>query len=314
MPFFRPFEPVSSPIVPTGDGWIAQVKWDGVRAVTEVSSDGVEIWNRHGRPRTHTYPEIVSALRPFRGCAFDGEVVALTRGKPDFYRLLRRDQAATARRIERLMAEIPVWYAVFDVVRIDGTWIGDWPLAKRLDWLLANLSGLDHVLATEGVEDPAALFAATKQLGLEGIVCKRVDSTYAPGQKDGRWVKVKHARHAIAAVGGVLYRDGAPNALMLGLYDDQARLFHVGNAGAGRLPRRAWIDVVNRVLSHETPIPPFARAPKPVSACRFAHPVVAVKVRFAEWTPHKTMRHPVLLAALDFPATPAACAFAQADP
>ncbi|ACV58661.1 ATP-dependent DNA ligase [Alicyclobacillus acidocaldarius] len=314
MPFFRPFEPISSTEVPVGDAWIAQVKWDGVRAVAEVSGDGVQIWNRHGRLRTDRYPEIASALRPFRGCAFDGEVVALTQGRPDFYRVLRRDRAVASHEIEQLVREIPVWYAVFDVVRMGGEWVGDWPLAKRLDWMLEHLSGVEHVLTSEGEVDTEALFAATKQLGLEGIVCKRVDSTYAPGGKDGRWVKVKHERNAIAAVGGVVYRDGAPNALMLGLFDDKARLFHVGNAGAGRLPRRAWRQLVERVLSHETSLQPFARAPKAVRTCRFAHPVVAVKVRFAEWTPKGTMRHPVLLAELDIPATPAACSFAQADP
>ena len=79
--------------------------------------------------------------------------------------------------------------------------------------------------------DTEALFAATGRLGLEGVVCKRADSTYLPGGKDGRWVKVKHERNAIAAVGGVAYRDGAPNALMLGLFDADAKLIHIGNAG-----------------------------------------------------------------------------------
>lgn len=314
MPFFRPFEPISSAEVPVGDAWIAQVKWDGVRAVAEVSGDGVRIWNRHGRLRTDRFPEIASALSPFRGCAFDGEVVALSQGIPNFYHVLRRDRASALHEIPRLMREVPVWYAVFDVVQIGGEWVGDWPLAKRLDWMLEHLSGVEHVLTSEGEVDTEALFAATKQLGLEGIVCKRVDSTYAPGGKDGRWVKVKHERNAIAAVGGVVYRDGAPNALMLGLFDDKARLFHVGNAGAGRLPHREWRHLVEQVLSQETSVQPFARPPKVDRPCRFAQPVVAVKVRYAEWTPNLTFRHPVLVGWLDAPATPAACSFAQADP
>ena len=134
-------EPISAPRVPTGDEWIAQVKWDGARAVAEIGQDGVQLWNRRGRSRTHVFPEIVRALRPFRGCAFDGEVIALSEGRPDFYRVLRRDQAPSARDAELPTQEIPVWYAVFDVVAVEGQWIGDWPLADRLCWMVEHLAG-----------------------------------------------------------------------------------------------------------------------------------------------------------------------------
>nr|WP_230087907.1 DNA ligase [Alicyclobacillus mali (ex Roth et al. 2021)] len=312
--FFRPFEPISSAEVPAGDGWIAQVKWDGVRAVADVSKDGVHLWNRHGRPRTERFPEIASSLAPFQGCAFDGEVIAFSGGRPDFYRVLRRDQAGHLSIIPKLAHEIPVWYAVFDVVQIGGTWVGEWPLAKRLEWLTKHLAGVPHVLAVEGEADSEALFTATRQIGLEGIVCKRMNSTYAPGRKDGRWVKVKHERNAVAAVGGVMYREGTPNALVLGLFDERARLFHVGNVGAGRLSHREWQQLVERVLAEETSAHPFARPPKVQKMCRFARPAVAVKVRFSEWTPHLTFRHPVLLGWLDHPVTPMLCSFSQADP
>ncbi|WP_206830437.1 DNA ligase [Alicyclobacillus fructus] len=314
MPFFRPFEPIRAREVPTGDAWIAQVKWDGVRAVAEVDGDGVHLWNRRGRPRTNRFPEIAQALRPFEGCAFDGEVIALSNGKPDFYQVLRRDQTTSAHDIARMMGDVPVWYAVFDVVKVGGRWIGDWPLRERLDWMVKHLAGVEHVLPSHAEVDTAALFEATEQLGLEGVVCKRADSAYLPGGQDGRWVKVKHHRDAIAAVGGVTYRDGAPNALMLGLFDERARLIHIGNAGSGRLNASEWADLVRHILSREIPVSPFARAAKTNRSCRFAQPTVAVKVRYTGWTDRRTLRHPVLLGRLELPATPEICGFRQADP
>ncbi|SIS96803.1 ATP-dependent DNA ligase [Alicyclobacillus vulcanalis] len=313
MPFFRPFEPVSGAEVPSGEGWIAQVKWDGVRAVAEVSASGVEIWNRRGQLRTDRFPEIRAALAPFSGCAFDGEIVALHQGRPDFYRVLRRDRAGSRGEVERLAQEIPVWYAVFDVVRIQGSWVFHWPLAERLAWMVHHVKGVERVLATEPEDDTAALFVATGQLGLEGVVCKRVDSTYLAGGKDGRWIKVKHERNLTAVVGGVVFRDGAPSALMLGLYDDEQALIHVGNAGAGRLSQREWSELSKLAMARPSAHCPFAKVRATPTTCRFVQPAVAVKVRFLEWTEKHTLRHPVLLGWMDEPASPATCAFTQAD-
>ncbi|MCL6637974.1 MAG: DNA ligase [Alicyclobacillus sp.] len=309
-----PMEPVLRPAVPQGPGWLAQVKWDGVRLLVHWAAGEVRVYNRHRRDRTAYYPEL---LQPWTYCragsvVLDGEAVALGEdGKPDFYRVLRREGLRSPHRVAGAMEQVPVHYMVFDVLYGDGQWLTGWPLSERLAWLERNL--LPHV----GVQrvpvhaQPGVLWQAVQELQLEGVVVKRADSVYRLGQTHPDWVKVKRLGCLSAVVGGLAVNEsGQPKSMLLGLWDDQGRLTYIGHAGPGHLARQ-WPLYVARWLSQPAKICPFQPVPRTRDTL-WLQPAVVVQVQFAGWTPQRTLRHPVVLSAEGEPL--AACTWRQVLP
>lgn len=294
LPWVIPFEPVSTDAIPQGDQWIGQVKWDGVRML--IYHDGTEtrLVNRKQNERTMQYPELTNTDTYTRASSIilDGEIIAMHDGKPSFHEVMRRDAVRKESAVRSALREVPITYMVFDILYLNGKWLTSLELHERQSCLEASVIQGEHVRLVDNHPDPAVLFEVVKQHGLEGIVIKNLESTYVLDGKDKRWQKKKIYRDLIAVVGGVTFRAGIVNALLLGLYDQQGQLWYIGHAGTGKLKRTDWVTVTETAHQLAAAERPFCNMPERSKGASWIRPQLAVKVQYAEWTPHGTLRQP----------------------
>ena len=243
--------------VPAGEEWRHEVKWDGVRALAEVDG-GVTLTSRNGNRITGAWPELLTPPAGHHDLVVDGEIIALNeRGLPDFRVLAERIHVRKASQVARLAERVPATYMVFDLLRLDGHDLTRLPLAERR----ARLEGLD--LGASGWQVPATyddggmLFDATKAQGLEGIVSKRTDSLYRPGERTHSWLKFAHRHRASYVVGGWRPQTGTSDRLASLLVGEPTAdgLHYRGRVGSGIGPRQS------RVLADL--VAPLARAGSP---------------------------------------------------
>ncbi|MFC5405042.1 RNA ligase family protein [Cohnella soli] len=314
----KPFEPIAAEAAPSGDQWIAQVKWDGVRMLTYGSESGVRLFNRRLNERTFHYPELARPADYCRAKQFilDGEIIAFDKSKPSFREIMKRDGARNPSSIERAIQETPVAYMVFDVLAIDGEWVTERPLRERRKWLSDLLIPGPVVQAVPDYPDGSQLLEAMNAHRMEGIVCKKLESTYGIGAKDGRWLKIKVFRDLYAVVGGAIVEGGVVRSLLLGLYDDSetakigSKLVYIGRAGMGKLTGQQSEELRKIVAPLERSSMPFSEKPDKYREAIWLDPRLAVKVQYMEWTPTGTMRHPVLQAIAPHE-NPTTCTFKQ---
>jgi ATP-dependent DNA ligase len=223
--------------LPRGREWQYEPKWDGFRCIAFRDGDKVRLQSKAGKPLERYFPELVAALLslPAKRFVVDGEIVVEHEGHLAFDHLLMRIHPA-ASRIARLALEEPADLKLFDILVDDrGALRADEPLADRRDRL--------ERFATKYLEPgmSLALSRATKSLATakrwlagagidtDGVVAKRIDLPYQSGNRDGM-VKVKRIRSADCVVGGFRYATKGKEigSLLLGLYDEEKKLNHVG--------------------------------------------------------------------------------------
>lgn len=187
--------------IPTGPGWVFEIKFDGVRAVGYAGSGGLRLYSRNDRDITVSYPD-VARLSVEEGLVLDGELVALDqRGRPDFSRLQQRMHVI--RPSPSLLVEVPVGYVVFDVLRRAGRPLLDEPFTVRrqvLDDLHLDQAGVQ--VSPVFADTPGELvMTAARQQGLEGVVAKRAGSRYDPGRRSRAWIKtpIRHSAEVLIA-------------------------------------------------------------------------------------------------------------------
>lgn len=247
--------------VPTGEEWCHEVKWDGVRALATVGASGVRLTSRNGNDITGAWPELTTPPtgRDNGDLVVDGEIIALNeRGLPDFRVLAERIHVRKATTVARLAERVPATYMAFDLLRHDGEDLTSKPLTERR----ARLAELD--LAGSGWQVPSTyddggmLFDATKSQGLEGIVSKRLDSRYRPGERTHHWLKFAHRNRASYVVGGWRPQTGGTHlaALLVGQPTADGLLYR-GRVGSGIGPKQS------RVLAEL--VAPLTRATSPFS-------------------------------------------------
>jgi bifunctional non-homologous end joining protein LigD len=296
--------------LPTGDGWVYETKWDGMRVLTEVGPDGVAAWSGNGKDAAAAFPELAAlgpALAPVEAL-LDGEVVALDdRGRPSFERLQHRMHVTSAAEARRRAADVPVGYVVFDLLRLAGHDLTGQPWRDRrrlLDALADDLPpGID--VATVYEDGPDLLAAVTRQ-GLEGVMAKRVDAPYLPGRRSRSWVKVKVRRHDEMVVGGwsggLGNREGKLGSLLVGFFDPvpggetPGPLRYGGRVGSGFTSGE--LDRMGaRLAALATDVCPFDPPPPPLhrKGAHWVRPEVVVEVEYGEWTVEGRLRHPVYL-------------------
>jgi ATP-dependent DNA ligase len=176
------------------DDYLFEIKWDGTRMLAYIDRDGYRLVNRHGRDRTEPYPEL-GFLRQFpAGTILDGEMVVLENGKPHFGQLLAREQTRASLKVRMLARYLPATYVVFDLLYVSYKSLLDQPLEKRrakLRRLLDDRRPARIVLSEGIVGQGRAFFEHVSHEGLEGVVAKKLDSRYLPGQRAGTWIKIK---------------------------------------------------------------------------------------------------------------------------
>ena len=230
-----PMEALTASSIPRGPEWQYEPKWDGFRCLAFRDGDRMSMLSKSGQHLERYFPELVSALGALRAKEFvlDGEILILRDHRSDFDALLQRIHPAESR-IRRLAAETPATLTVFDILADDrGRDLSKEPLARRRAAL--------EKFAGKYFQSPIQLSPATHDFEearnwldhpkgeLDGVVAKRVDVPYAAGARDAM-VKIKKLRTADCVVGGFRYasKGKVVGSLLLGLYDEQGRLNHVG--------------------------------------------------------------------------------------
>lgn len=201
-------------VVPPGEGWSHEVKWDGIRLLADARDGAApRLATRNENDCTVAWPELLPGPLPGRDLLVDGEVIGLdARGLPDFGVLQDRMHVRKATTAQRMAAADPATFMVFDVLRLDGRDLTDLPLAERRA-VLESL-GLDGTWQVPAAyDDGAMLLDATAQQGLEGIVSKRLSSRYEPGARSRHWLKFPHRRRESYVVGGWRPETGSSNRL-----------------------------------------------------------------------------------------------------
>jgi ATP-dependent DNA ligase len=232
--------------LPEGEGWLYEPKWDGFRCIVLRDGASVELGSRNERPLTRYFPELIGPLQMQlpEQCIVDGEIVIPSGSGQglDFDALLQRIHPAESR-VQRLAKETPAALVFFDLLALGDRSLLEQPLQERRRLLAAALPAAHHPLyLTPASTDTAVAdgwFHRFEGAGLDGVVAKRLDGPYTPNQRT--MVKVKHERTAECAVAGYrIHKDGkGVGSLLLGLYDGNGTLHHVGVAAGFKVKQRA---------------------------------------------------------------------------
>ncbi|WP_088013539.1 non-homologous end-joining DNA ligase [Gottfriedia acidiceleris] len=294
-----PFEPISSDIVPIGPEWISQIKWDGVRILTYFDGKVVKLFNRKLNDRTKIFPELtnIKSYTNARSIILDGEVIALDQnGNPSFHEVMRRDGIRRMDRIDSAIEAVPIFYMIFDILFYNGEWVTQLPLEKRQNLLFEAIQPNEQIQLVPNNTDGVALFEVAKQHNLEGIVCKNLNSKYLINGKHNAWQKVKNYKDIIAVIGGVTYRSGIVNSILVGLYDEKNQLEFIGHVGTGKLTKSEWKDLTTVINTIKIEKNPFSSQPKRIKEIQWIQPLLTVKVQFIEWTEGHSLRQPSIQA------------------
>jgi ATP-dependent DNA ligase len=230
--------------LPEGEGWVYEPKLDGFRAVVFVDGDDIHVQSRNGKPLGRYFPELRFAAARL---VLDGEIVIRAPGGGEDFEGLQGRIHPAASRIERLAAEQPATFVAFDLLARDDESLLEVPLTERRAALEAVVSA-----PVELIPSTAKIAEATPWLhSAEGVIAKRADAPYLPGERTGM-VKVKRVRTMDCAVVG--WRpgkaEGTVGSLILGLYDSGGELHVVGHT-SGFTAARAR-ELVGVVQPHET--------------------------------------------------------------
>jgi len=249
LPFEPPIEPMLAKLssdLPDGDGWLYEPKWDGFRALVFRDGDSMFTQSRDLKPLDRYFPELAEPLRaalPER-CVLDGEVVIAGSDGLDFEALLLRIHPAESR-VRMLAGQSPASFVAWDLLAL-----GDEDLRKvpqgerraRLEGVLAGAAPPIHLTpATRDRATAADWFDRFEGAGLDGVIAKRLDAPYQPGKR--AMLKIKHERTADCVVAGFRWHKNGPGthigSLLLGLFDNDGVLHHVGITSSFTWDRRA---------------------------------------------------------------------------
>ena len=240
LPIKPPYPPMEALLVneiPAGENWEYEPKWDGFRCIAFRNGKKIELQSKSGQTLGRYFPEIVEALLQLKAAKFvlDGELVIPVKGGLSFDDLLQRIHPA-ASRVARLAHETPAHFIVFDLlVDETGDSLVELPLAQRRVKLesfskkyLTKNKTIELSPKTKNIA-VARKWLATPGMKLDGVMAKRLDLPYRSGERDGMQ-KVKRMRTADCVVGGFRYasKGNVVGSLLLGLYDDNGLLNHVG--------------------------------------------------------------------------------------
>lgn len=279
------------------DAWAFEMKWDGIRAIAYVG-DEPRLLTRNGNDVTASYPELVDRLRESIGAesaVLDGEIVATDkRGRPDFGLLQTRMGLSREKDVARAARSAPVQYLIFDLLEDAGASVTDEPYdqrRRRLERLVRGAGPIQVPPAFEG--DFAAAMRSSRELGLEGIVAKKRDSTYSRGRRSRAWIKVKHHLAHEVVIGGWRpghgRRSNGIGSLLLGI-PEPGGLRYVGRVGTG-FSDRELDAIAERLAPLARTTMPFSEVPRADSSdARWVTAELVGEVEFSEWTATRRLR------------------------
>lgn len=277
--------------------WLFEPKLDGYRVIAFVAGAEVRLQSRRGIDLTAQFPEIVAGLAALGGdrMIVDGEIVALDAdGRPSFNALQNRAQRRGERDIAEGQRQTPAVLVCFDLLHFAGVNLRTARYAERRRYLSQCLLPSAHIQLVHAGKDAEALYAAAMASGYEGVVAKRLDSIYQPGQRVGTWLKVKPVHSAEFVIGGCTKGKGAREplgALLLG-YWEEGSLKYAGHVGSG-LDDATVAELTRRTRELKRQRSPFAEKPPIHRPTTWLEPRLVAEINFIDWTPAGMLRAPV---------------------
>ncbi|HWL40923.1 MAG TPA: DNA ligase D [Gemmatimonadaceae bacterium] len=292
-----------------GEGWTFEPKYDGIRVLAYATSESVMLVTRNGKDKAPQFPEIVAALKKLasqtrRSLVLDGEIVALIDGEPArFQELQSRMHVKESTMIERHSSSTPAALILFDIL-VDGEDILlREPWKKRRERLVKRVGKRvsAQLRLTDSVEDDGKkMLEKARREGWEGIIAKKTDSSYEPGNRSRSWLKLKIEFRQEFVVGGYTEPRNAREhigALLLG-YFDRGRFIYVGHTGGG-FTRQGLGEMYAKLKPLEVKTSPFEETPKTNEKAHWVKPKTVVEVKFNEWTADRRLRQPIFLGIRD---------------
>jgi bifunctional non-homologous end joining protein LigD len=287
--------------LPVGPGWSFEFKWDGVRALAVVTPAAVHYYARSGAEITKAYPELAGlrdalAAGGITDAVLDGEIVVLDgSGRPSFAALAERMHVREVGRARQLSAALPTSYMVFDILAANGTDIRGVPYVERrelLESLAPRMGESGRWIVPPRFGDGPATVSAARELSLEGVVAKRLQSTYRPGLRSPDWIKLKHDQTGDFVVGAWRIGRRDLGALLVGT-PGPAGLRYRGRVGGG-ISAAVERDLLARLGPLRRATSPFGDVVprEDLKGASYVEPVLVVEVRYGNLTPDGRLRFP----------------------
>lgn len=278
-------------------GWSYEIKWDGYRAVALVNEGEVNLLSRNDKSFNKKFYPITASLEKFKiNTVIDGEVVVLNEhGIANFGSLQNWRSEADGELI----------YYVFDILYLNGEDLKDLPLSKRRAMLKRHLPASGNIRLSEDFNTTATDFLANaSRMGMEGIMAKKIDSTYAEGERSRSWLKIKANKRHEVVIGGYTRNEGSSkifSSLLVGVYEG-AKLHYIGKIGTGfkEETQQKILAKMSKLKSAKVPFieepdinKPSRFQPNPPKAkATWLKPQLVCEVSYAEITGDGVMRHP----------------------
>jgi len=283
--------------------WLFETKWDGVRATCFLENGQARFISRNQNELTDQYPELKDIGDSINGkrAILDGEIVALDENGVSRFQLLQpRLGRKNKAEIARLAASSRLVYYVFDLLYLDGFDLMGCTLVDRKTQLEAiikadkNIRYSDHI-----IEHGKELYKEVAKILLEGVVAKRLASTYV--QKRSRdWLKIKTIQQSEVVIGGYTeprHSRSYFGALVVGLYE-RGQLYYVAHVGGG-FNENSLEQIYKLLQPLKTSRCPFVEAPQTNEPVQWVRPKLVAQVKFAEWTAERRLRQPIFLGLRD---------------
>lgn len=284
--------PMLASLVPEpfdNEDWIFEIKWDGYRALAYCKGKNVELFSRNQTSFTETYYPVTEALQALGlKAVFDGEIVAVNDKGLSVFQSLQNWQNTP----------VHLRYFIFDIIWLDGYDLTGLPLIQRKEILKELLPENDEVLqysdhvAGKGMD----FFKAALAQGLEGMMAKKTESKYHPGERTKDWLKVKvNQRQEVVIAGYTEPRNTRKyfGSLLLGVYDD-GKLVYVGHTGSG-FNAKSLEQIYEKMQPLVIEDCPFENCPKGNMPVTWVKPELVCEIKFTEWTKGRNARHPIFM-------------------
>ncbi|HEY8160594.1 MAG TPA: DNA ligase D [Methylobacter sp.] len=275
--------------------WIFEIKWDGYRAIAELNKAEVTLYSRNGNLFNAKYPEITDALAQMDvEAVIDGEIVVMDeQGNPNFQLLQHYSEQRSH----------PIYYYVFDILKINNQSVMELPLVKRKE-LVRTLIQLRTLIKKNGIikysdhieEKGKEMFALMAERNMEGIMAKKADSPYLPGQRTADWLKIKYRKTTDAIICGFTEPEGERKyfgALILGLMQGNT-IKYIGHTGTGfdKSLLKSLYEQLKPLATYQSPFNETIKTNTPVT---WVKPELVCEVEFTEKTRDGMLRNPAFI-------------------
>jgi len=294
--FFEPMSATLTASLPESDEWLAELKFDGIRALCFIQEGRVEMYMRSGNRCERQYPELTVLPHQVKAkqAVLDGEVAVVDdKGVPSFALIQPRIMAADAAAIAHMTRSRPVTLFLFDLLYLDGWDLRDVTLAERRKLLEKVVTREGPVKISESFPPTAELVEAVRQSGLEGLVAKRLDSCYE-SHRSSDWLKLKLVQQQEFVICG--YTIGERDhfgALVLGVHE-KGKLRWAGNVGTG-FDAKLLASIRSLLDQRTRDKPPLQLDPKMPKDAVWVEPDLVCEVKFSNWTQDQRLRAPVFV-------------------